>query len=175
MDPMNLPFNREGAVSELEIALVRTVVIGRQEWTVANLNLAWPGSWAPNGDETLVEKYGRLYTYDMAVEIASKVMDWRLPTREDVETMISTVGGSTNGAAALKPGGATGFDALYAGFREPDDDSFRRTGKQTGFWTGTAAHDEEAWKFWIRVEDDNIMLRPVSRQYGDSIRLVRER
>ena len=89
--------------------------------------------------------------------------------------MIATAGGRENGAANLKVGGKTGFEALYAGFREPEDNTFRRTGKQTGFWTATAADKQEAWKFFLLVEDDQIRFRPVSKLYGDSIRLVRDR
>jgi uncharacterized protein (TIGR02145 family) len=75
----------------------------------------------------------------------------------------------------LKIGGKTGFGALYAGFLEPEDNTFRRTGKQTGFWTETAADEQEAWKFYLRVEDNQIRFHPVSKLYGDSIRLVRDK
>ena len=161
-------------MKRFDLSGVRTVVIGRQEWTVDNLSMDWPGSWSPNDDGNLVGKYGRFYTYDMALEIASHIPDWRLPTKEDVEILIAEVGGREQGAAALKVGGRTGFEALYAGFREPEDNTFRRTGKQTGFWTATAADTEEAWKFFLRMEDDVIRFIPVSKLYGDSIRLVRD-
>lgn len=159
----------------IDLSGVGTVVIGPLEWTTENLNVPWPGSWPPNGDESLAGKYGRLYTYEMALEIAARVPGWRLPTKDDAEILITEAGGREHGAAALKAGGATGFEALYAGFREPEDNTFRRTGKQTGFWTATAADEQEAWKFYLRAEDDQIRFHPVSRHYGDSIRLVRDK
>ncbi len=160
---------------KIDLSGVRTVVIGHQEWTVDNLGFLWPGSWSPNGDDSLAGKYGRLYTYDMALEIASLISGWRLPTKEDVEALIAEVGGCESGGAMLKIGGKTGFGALYAGFLEPEDNTFRRTGKQTGFWTETAADEQEAWKFYLRVEDNQIRFHPVSKLYGDSIRLVRDK
>ncbi len=159
---------------KIDLSGIRLVVIGRQEWTVDNLSIPWPGSWAPNGDDGLVGQYGRFYTYEMALEIASRVPGWRLPTKEDMEALIAGAGGFENGAAALKAGGRTGFEALYAGFREPEDNTFRRTGRQTGFWTATAYDAEEAWKMYLRAEDDVIRFNPVSKLYGDSIRLVRD-
>lgn len=163
------------AAEKVDLSGVRTVIIGRLEWTVDNLNIPWPGSWAPNGEEALVAKYGRLYTYDMALKIASRADGWRLPTKTDVETLIAEAGGREKGAAALKVGGKTGFEALYAGFREPEDDTFRRTGQQTGFWAATSADEHTAWKFFLLIEDDKIRFYPVNRLYGDSIRLVREK
>jgi uncharacterized protein (TIGR02145 family) len=161
--------------TEIILAGARSVIIGRQEWTAANLNVSWPGSRPPNHDEKLVATYGRLYTYKMALEIADGIFGWRLPTKQDVETLIMEAGGAAAGAANLKTGGKTGFNALYAGFFEPEDNTFKRTGQQTGFWTATSADAEEAWKFWLKAEDEEIRLRPVSKLYGDSIRLVRDK
>ncbi len=152
---------------------VRTVQIAGRDWTVENLGVPWPGSWAPNGDESLVVTYGRLYTYTMALDLATRARGWRLPTKADVTALIVAAGGRATGAAALKAGGSSGFEAMFAGFREPEDGTFRRTGKQTGFWTATAADTEEAWKFFLRTEDDRIRFKPVSRDYGDSVRLIR--
>src|SRR5262249_1840642 len=75
---------REKASIRVDLSTQRTVVIGGREWTAENLNIRWPGSWPPNGDETLAAKYGRLYTYEMAVEIASRASGWRLPNQGDV-------------------------------------------------------------------------------------------
>ena len=111
----------------------------------------------------------------MALQIAARVPGWRLPTKKDVEALIVAVGGRRAGAAALKAGGSSGFEALLAGFREPEDNSFRRTGKQTGFWTATADDGQNAWKMYLLEEDNRIRFKPVSREYGDSIRLVRDK
>ena len=169
------PRAETSACAPLDLAHARTVRIAGREWTVENLRIPWPGSWAPNGDEQLAATYGRLYTYAMALEIAARAPGWRLPTKEDVEALITAVGGRQTGAAALKAGGFSGFEALLAGFREPEDNTFRRTGKQTGFWTSTAAEARTAWKFYLLEEDEHIRFKPVTREYGDSIRLVRDK
>lgn len=169
--------NRDpGAPPEVRSTLVRirTVQIAGREWTVENLGVPWPGSWAPGDDECKVATYGRLYTHAMALELVAHAPGWRLPTKEDVEALITAVGGRASGAVALKVGGKSGFAALLAGFREPEDQTFRRMGKQTGFWTATLSDDGNAWKLILRVEDDRIRLKPVSREYGDSVRLIRE-
>ena len=152
----------------------KTVSLAGRKWTVENLSVPWPGSWAPNGDESLVATYGRLYTHAMALDLAALAPGWRLPTKEDVDALIAAVGGQALGAAALKTGGSSGFEALFAGFREPEDQTFRRTGKQTGFWSATLADENQAWKFFLRTEDDRIRFKPVSRDYGDSVRLIRD-
>jgi len=168
--------SREAAPKDsVDLSGVRTIAIGHLEWMAVNLDIPWPGSWPPNGEEALAGKYGRLYTFDMARAIAARTPGWRLPTKEEVEALIAEAGGREKGAAALKAGGKTGFEVLYAGFREPEDSTFRRTGKQTGFWTATAAGKESAWKFFLLIEDNQIRFIPVSKQYGDSIRLVRDK
>lgn len=162
------------APPRLDLTHAQAVLIAGREWTVENIDLPWPGSWAPDGDEDLAATYGRLYTYTMARGIAACAPGWRLPTKEDFEALIAAVGGRRTGAGALKAGGSSGFEALLAGFREPEDNTFRRTGKQTGFWTATADDGHDAWKIYLLAEDNGIRLKPVSREYGDSIRLVRD-
>lgn len=140
---------------------------------IENLAIDWPGSWPPNDTMELVPEYGRIYSFAMALEIATGVEGWRLPTNDDFAKFIAAIGGKERGAAALKVCGQSGYQARFAGFREPEDNTFRRLGQQTGFWTSTPADAGQAWKFWLKTEHDHIRLRPDDRSYGDSIRFVR--
>lgn len=157
----------------------KTVKIGNQEWMAENLNYNAYGSVCYGEDNVNCGKYGRLYTWGGAMDSsntkcgygggdgcsalmasvnASKKVQGicpsgsHLPSYEEMQTMISFVGGgdvTTDGAAtagtALKAKSgwdkgngedAYGFSALPAGrWQNGYDGSFENVGEMTGFWS----------------------------------------
>ena len=152
---------------------LKSVLIGSQIWSHENITLPVDGCvcYDDNPDNCLV--FGPLYTYSQALVLVQKFPGWRLPSKEDVDTLISFLGGMSKAGKEIKVGGSSNFNALLAGYRATNG-KYCRKGEQTGFWTSTPDGDDKAWKFYVTAEDESIKFHPVSRNYGDSIRLIKE-
>lgn len=104
----------------------KTVVIGDQTWMAENLNLETEGSICNGDDPENCEKYGRLYSWAMAMDSAGVYSKngedcgfyqscsarnpvrgvcptgWHLPSYGEVEKLIETVGGADIAGKRLK-------------------------------------------------------------------------
>lgn len=152
---------------------LNSVQIGQQVWTSENVDVLIEGGVCYDNDPQHCKVYGPLYTFEQAITIVNNFPGWRLPSKADVDTLIEFLGGASTAGKELKVGGSSGFNALMAGFREAKNGKFYRINKQTGFWTSTSDSDETAWKYYLTIEQDSINFHPVSKNYGDSIRLIK--
>ena len=150
-----------------------TVKIGNQTWSAQNISIPIKGSVCYENNPENCKTFGPLYTYAQALDVAKKFPGWRLPTKEDVDTLIAFLGGQDKAGKELKVGGSSGFNALLAGYREAQNGKYYRINEQTGFWTSFAENAKTAWKFYLTIEEDNVNFHPVYKGYGDSIRLIK--
>jgi len=127
----------------------KTVKIGEQIWLAENLNYGAKGSNCYGKKPANCAKYGRLYDWSTAKSACPK--SWHLPSKEDWDKLIVTVGDSLTGGKHLKAtsgwknnkngnlgnGKDTyGFAALpggMQGFAPPDGDYFNDVGEE-GYW-----------------------------------------
>ena len=101
----------------------KTVKIGEQWWMAENMNFETNKSYCYNDTLSYCKKYGRAYSRDAALVVCPA--GWHLPTSEEFDTLISTVGGSSRGGYILKSHSgwyrnsngidSVGFSALPAG------------------------------------------------------------
>ena len=141
----------------------KIVRIGDQLWFAENFNLDTntadsTSSWYYDNDQAANEaRYGRLYTWFVAQEIAPE--GWRLPSAADYETLVATAGGSPDAVTALLPGGSSGFDFELAGNKVGPGQDFLDLDFSGRAWTT----DEEEGK-----EEDGIafILRETSPTAG---------
>lgn len=106
--------------------IYKAVKIGSQTWMAENLNFETDNSSCYGGDEDNCTKYGRLYTWAIAMDSAGVWSDngkecgygktcsptypvrgvcpagWHLPTQKEFETLIAAVGGRDVAGKALK-------------------------------------------------------------------------
>jgi uncharacterized protein (TIGR02145 family) len=156
-----------------EIPEFQRVKIGQQTWTAENISIHVDGCQCYENNPDNCKVFGPLYTHAQAMEAANNFPGWRLPTKKDVEILISFLGGQTNAGEELKVGGSSGFNALFAGFREAKNGKYYRLNQQTGFWTSTTEDEETVWKFYLMIEKRALSFHPVSKKYGDSVRLIK--
>lgn len=79
-----------------------TVKIGNQTWMAQDLNIDDGGSGIVTvseityqGDSTIKWLNHKFYTRSAAMRIADTIPGWRLPTKEDYQTLYSTLGNSS--------------------------------------------------------------------------------
>jgi uncharacterized protein (TIGR02145 family) len=95
----------------------KVVKIGDQCWMAENLNFETPSeSSCYDDDPANCDQWGRIYTWDAVKDACPD--GWRLPTKEDFNTLIDEVGGVSVAGTALKVGGSSGFNAILAGGKD---------------------------------------------------------
>jgi hypothetical protein len=78
----------------------KTVVIGTQRWMAENLDNAIDGSVCHGNLSSNCEKYGRLYTWEIANRACPS--GWHLPSDDEWSTLVDYVGGASTAGRKLK-------------------------------------------------------------------------
>ncbi|MCX2743831.1 hypothetical protein OO013_08140 [Mangrovivirga sp. M17] len=167
------------------------------EWMAENYNYAanpGNGSWyygfayrAVIEDGFAVEteedrkKYGRLYDYFTARDFAPE--GWRLPTPQEVQNLIISLGGTLYAKEDLVENGSTGLDLDYPGhlsFSSFSDPAFRNVFVEqdmTGlFWTESyVSTNGSAYALYISTQSNDIGNTVIlADYYALPVRYVRE-
>lgn len=120
-------------------------------WLVDNLKLTHPDSYCYGDSATACIQYGRLYTWAAAVDACRLLgAGWQLPSDDEWRRLAKGYGGvrgdsESDGRAAytaLVRGGASGFNALLSGNRDPRG-GYDRLERHGLYWSSTesdAAH-----------------------------------
>ena len=127
----------------------RTVTIGSQTWMAENLNYSVDSSWCYDDDPVNCAAYGRLYSWNAAMEVCPE--NWHLPTYDEWDSLIKTVGGSESADKTLKSvsgwmidadGTDTyAFTALPAGIRQGAYENYYGSSHITFFWSASKICD----------------------------------
>jgi len=150
----------KGASSSSAGGGYKTVKIGNQTWMAENLNIATGGK-CYDGKSTNCNKYGRLYDWETAKSVCPS--GWHLPTNEEWETLIGSLGGEETAGTKLKS--ANGFAALPSGYGNSDGDF--SDAEEYGYWWSATENDEDyAWHWKIDYEYEE-----VSNDYDDKSKL----
>jgi len=118
----------------------RTVRIGLLRWMAQNLNYQTNNSWCYDNKTSNCAKYGRLYTWDAAMNACPA--GWRLPTNEDWYYLVKIAGSNagTKLKARLPDWNGTddyGFSALPGGYHNLGNGSFNYAGYGGHWWSAT--------------------------------------
>lgn len=127
------------------------VKIGDQVWFQRNYAFkADDNCWEMDKEEATVEKYGYLYTWEKAVELAPE--GFRLPTHDDfldLNRYAANIYGNDVGKE-LVVGGELNFNAYQYGYRKGDG-TFEH--QNTRFWTSTEETATEVRFYGIGIID----------------------
>ena len=165
----------------------KTVQIGTQTWMAENLNYEIADSYCYNNDTSNCKKYGRFYTRDAALKVCPA--GWHLPSMDEFDILIKTVGGEKIAGEKLKSksgwndGGngsdAFGFSALPAGVWfdgeiTGDDAGFSEMTVGTGFWGSTENANEELCEMNLVDADNAPYFNYRGRGFGNSVRCIKD-
>src|SRR5574344_1612359 len=179
----------------------KTVTIGTQTWMAQNLNYAVDCSWCYNNSADSCSKYGRLYQWTAAMNIASSYLTtsagavinaphqgacpagWHIPTDAEWNTLATAVGGSDAAGTKLKSTGgwyssgngtdSYGFSALHAGSRSING-YFNNAGLYADFWSATEDDAFGAYGRNMNYGTANMFTYYYNKCYAFSVRCVQD-
>ncbi|MCQ2124632.1 MAG: hypothetical protein MJZ25_10650 [Fibrobacter sp.] len=147
-------------------------------WMAENLNYGTKDSWCYDNDPANCKKYGRLYTWGAAKKACPA--GWRLPSKEDLESLLSAVGTSgdersLNLRARSWENGSDkfGFSALPAGDYRSDYRKFHDLGNVTSFWASTE-RDRYYYAYSLDIVDSRANVNFYVKDGGGSVRCFRD-
>ncbi len=158
----------------------RTIKVGSRLWLADNLNYKMDGSFCYKDDESQCMAYGRLYTWDAAVNACPQ--GFHLPTDDDFQSLWQAAGADFNAAYLLKAeygwsGETNGndtlkFSAMPAGNRF-DDETYGNLSKFAFFWSSEASTEKQNARVWYMTSKSmafSFMNKP--KIFGFSVRCV---
>lgn len=166
--------------------------LGGMYWMTENLRYADSSitealkgnSWCLENDKKECEKLGRLYSWKAAREACP--VGWELPTSQNWNQLLSYVdvhNGSEGVGTSLKslegwdedvasPTNRFGFNALAAGRRNNDGETFMSKGKNAFFWSSNNKDDGTAYGWNLRNDNDLLQEGYFYKDHGLSVRCV---
>ena len=122
----------------------KTIEIGSQTWMAENLRFEMDDSYCYNDEVLYCIDYGRLYVWTAAQKACPD--GWHLPSPEEFETLLATVGGDAGFTLRMEYGwnhadpidNSSGFSALPGGFRG-NDGNYSDEGSKAFFWSNSKA------------------------------------
>jgi uncharacterized protein (TIGR02145 family) len=158
------------------------VMLDGRTWMTENASIAIAGSYCQQNDSLLCLQYGRLYTWEAANNVCSKMgTGWRLPSNEEWRNFAKAYGGiyhdsDDKGKSAylsLSAGGDSAFDALLGGNREVNG-NYERLEAHGFYWTSTAHDDAEAWFYNFGKGATLLNHHTGDKQRALSVRCIKE-
>jgi uncharacterized protein (TIGR02145 family) len=175
-----LPSNETGTfIDSRNGKTYKTVKIGDQWWMAENLNYNTSNSWCYDELIANCDSFGQLYSWNAAQN--SCPSGWHLPSDDEWKVLEITLGMSeaeadivglrgTDQGTQLKKGGSTGFDILYAGYRDQAG-IFKSIGTGATFWTSSEEDGNTAWYRGFAT-DPQIHRDTYDKEYGFSVRCL---
>ena len=159
----------------------KTVTIETQTWMAKNLNYETSESYCYNDSAAYCAKYGRLYTWEEAMEACPD--GWHLPSGSEWEKLFTAVGGKSTAGKALKSqsgwyskGNGTdafGFSALPAGDRGYDG-YINSEGINANFWSSTKFNGNIAYDMYLYYKYEDPYLHTIDKGHGFSVRCLKD-
>ena len=152
------------------------VKIGDLTWMAENLNFETSGSFCPENDSRNCKRLGRLYSWAEAKSVCPE--GWRLPTKEDFESLIAATGGALKARDGwFKKGNgsdAFGFKALPSGYRSVDG-KFDGIGGYAYIWSATEDvenRESNAYYLFLSFSSDAASINAFAKEDYRSVRCV---
>lgn len=168
------------------------VTLDSQDWMAENLNYETVDSWWYDNNSSNGDIYGRLYTWDAA--IAACPDGWHLPTDDEWKVLEMYLGmsqseadmdgwrGTDEGKKLKSTSGwdysigtdSVGFTALPGGYYIYHNETFDGLGYSTYWWSATENTSANAWFRGLFSSFVKVSRGVYNKQYGYSVRCVRD-
>jgi uncharacterized protein (TIGR02145 family) len=195
-----LTVKNEILVTDIDGNVYKTVEIGNQLWMAENLKTTKfrDGSniperrsidgWEYDGEDRLPawcnylnkaengSNNGRLYNW-FAVSSTRQICPegWKVPSQEDFETLLNSVGGTQQAFNALKEGGTSGFNFQLGGWRNAYAD-FSLQGTNGYLWSSSQNGYSFAWQLAFYNSRQSVILSGNNgKEAGFSVRCIQEK
>ena len=159
----------------------KVVQIGNVTWFAQNLNYEVDGSVCPEGDSRNCDKYGRLYTWEIAQNVCPE--GWLLPDSLDFAKLVEQAGGESQAGDVLKArdgwfkkgngSDGLGFKALPAGFRNVDG-SYDGIGGYAYFWSATVSSYDLAYYLFLDFSSKSAGMNAFGKGDFRSVRCIQK-
>jgi len=163
----------------------RSVKIGDQVWMADNLRFkTMYESWAYNHVEENVKKYGRLYTWEAALEACPD--GWYLPSDSAWSILITYLGGPDAAGVQMRNDEAktwansnfegnnsSGFSANPGGYRGVYG-NFLDLGVLAFYWSSSEENDFYAWSRGLYSNYNGIYRNLSNKRFASSVRCIKE-
>ena len=202
-DLMNPEIEYGVFVDKRDDQVYRSVKIGEQTWMAENLNYAMVGSFCPKDKQDSCAKYGRLYTWSVAMdsagvfgdagkgcgdEVACEISDtvrgacprgWHLPSVAERDALVNAVGGGEVAGRALKSGyvwNNNGYGTDSFGFSAlPVSYNLIGYYSQAVFWFAAESADKGfASSLILKYNSEASFLGAAGKSEGASVRCVKD-
>ena len=128
--------------------------------------------WIYEDREENLAKFGYLYDWETARVMAPK--GWHLPTKEELDNLITSLGGDSKKVyPQLKSGGESGFESLFGGERFARG-AFNNLGASANFWSATEDSDKNVWYLKVGAYTETVSVEKVEPGFGLSVRYFRD-
>ena len=161
----------------------KTVTIGDQVWMAKNLNYEMAGSYCYNNNASNCMRYGRLYTWDAAMNACPD--GWHLPTYDELVSLIENASGQFLAGGVLKSKGGWkkcrhcdiaddmyGFSALPTGVMN-EDGFFDKIFEYVFLWSATETESNQIPYMGFANVSSVAMLLLGNKNKGFSVRCVK--
>lgn len=116
----------------------KVVLIEDQCWMAESLRyIPTSTTYCYDDKQVNCDTCGVMYHYDSPDDICPK--GWHVPTKDEYIQLITNLGGAIPSLEKLKPGGSSGFNALYCGNYEELTSTFKSI-KNQGYYTAKGGH-----------------------------------
>ncbi len=148
----------------------KTISLGNQIWLADNMYYGqMSDTWCYDNKKECKER-GRLYTWQMAQ--AACPAGWRLPTRDEVDALVKSLGADEKKAYKELKKIAPSFITI-TGIRT-EKKAFTGNGTYSSFWTSTPGSDGLGWAFTTHGRFNSIKLSEENINGGLSVKCIKD-
>lgn len=197
-----------GNVTDIDGNIYKTTGIGTQIWMAENLktsrlkdstslpyisdNIEWKSQSSPaycwyENDSIYLKRYGALYNYHAVKTGLLCPEGWRVPDEDDLNIMISYLGGAKVAGGKLKSYSPNAWDspnycfdnnynfaALPGGYRQRYTGQFLHKGHHGEWWCFTAENEFRGISYNMASSRTSLSLESGSNKDGFSVRCIKD-
>ena len=181
-----IAFSQE-LVTDCDGISYQTIRIGDQLWMADNLNTVHYSdgekinSCCYDNDTAYCRIYGRLYTWD-ALNVGSNSDsllgicpdNWHIPTDEEWDILLDTIGGFRSAGAILRRGKYSDFNLQWGGNCQSDLKVFSFIDRNAYFWSSSEFSPSAGWMRMTGANMKNVNRSTAPKEYAFSIRCVKD-